>query len=139
MAKKDLSLDEFRPDPDLDFDFDNEINTGMEQTSKSKARQTIDSVARGIKEGSVSALTKPGLYDKILSTALPKHYGDITTGIGEVTGGLYELYDQTQKEVKPRLNRLTRGLDKLVPEEAKAIKKILGKITDLTGGKESDY
>lgn len=139
MAKKDLSLDEFRPDPDLDFDFSNEINTGMDQTSKSKSRQTVDSVARGLKEGAISTLTKPGIYDKILSAALPKHYGDITSGIGEVTGGLYELYDQTQKEVKPRLNRLTRGLDRLVPEEAKVVKKILGKITDLTGGRESDY
>lgn len=137
MAKKDLSTTEWRPDDDLDFNFGDEIGTGMSQESK-KDRSAVTSVVHGLGEGLKSKAVDPSLYKRILRNTLPRHYGEIADAAGDVTGGLYELYDQTQKEVKPRLNRLTKSLDKFIPEESKTLKKIMGKIVDLTGGHGSE-
>lgn len=138
MAKKDLSTSEWRPDDDLDFNFGDEIGTGMPQESKKKSRSAVTSMAYGIGDGLKSKATDASLYKRILRNTLPRHYGEVADAATDVTGGLYELYDQTQKEVKPRLNRLTKSLDKFVPEESKTLKKLMGKIVDLTGGRGSE-
>lgn len=138
MAKKDLKLDEWKPDPALDFDFDFEIDTNLDQQAK-KSRSPITNLAVGVAEGTASTLLSRGVYQDLLKAALPPHYGEITEGLSDITTGLSELYDQTRKEVKPRINRISQSLDKMVPEESKFLKKITGKIIEVSGGKESKY
>ena len=138
MAKKDLTTSEWRPDDDLDFNFDTEIGTGLPQESKSKNRSAVSQITYGLADGVKSKLTDLSFYQRTLRTILPKHYGEIADATSAVTGGVYELYDQTQKEVKPRLNRLSKSLDKLVPEDATGLKAALGKIADWTGGRDED-
>jgi hypothetical protein len=131
MAKKSLTTDDFSLDSDLDFDFGTELNTDMDQSS-SKSRSPVMSVAVGAVGGVGDALASPSFYKSFLSRAMPKHYGDIASGLGESVSEISELYDQTRNEVKPRLNRIANQLDRMTPESSKSLKSMVKKLVDWT-------
>lgn len=135
-SKESLTLPDSQFDSSLDFDFESEFNMDFNQKAapKSTARQVATGVYGGIKD----TATDPNFYKNILRDVMPKHYGEISQGMATTTKGLYDLYDQTSREVKPRVNRITQKIDQLVPENQKLLHAILDKIIDVTGGRERE-
>lgn len=139
MAKKKLDADIPTFDSDLDFDFNTDMTGQLNQEAlHSKKRGVIMDVATGVASGIKDTAKSPGFIRDTLKKSLPKNYGEITEGLGEATTGLYELYDQTQKEVKPRIGRLANKLDSVVPEGQKTLKKLTNKVIDWSGERERD-
>lgn len=144
---KDLKLDEFKIDDDLDFDYDISIDSTLSQESKSakertpvgKVLNTGKNFGRGAASAAVDTLVSPNFYRQLLRKTLPPTFGDIDDAVGTTTKGLYELYDQSAKEIKPRLNRISKRVDQILPEDQRLLKKLVGKIIDKTGGKDSSY
>lgn len=137
VAKK-LNTDIPTFDHDLDFDFDTDISGDLNQESKkTKNRGVVTSVAIGALEGAKDTLTSANFVKKTLEKALPRTYGEITEGLGDAASTAFELYDQSVKELKPRIASITRKVDQLVPEGQKTMKGITGKILDWTGGRQS--
>ena len=143
MARKDkLKTDEFDLDSELgDFDFNFDLDSELDQEAKQpKKRSTIGSVFKGALSGVKDTTTSPNFIKQTLERSLPSTYGEVAAATGEVTTGMYELYDETVKEVKPRLGRISKKLDQLVPESAPKLKKLSQKLMDATGAeRDSDY
>src|SRR5574343_1223039 len=111
MAKKNDPTD-FDLDADLDFDFDSELSGDpFNQASSKGKRGVITDVASGVLEGVVSQATSPSFLKQKLREVMPKNYVTVTEGLGEVTGTVYDLYDHTAKELKPRLGSIARKID----------------------------
>lgn len=143
MARKDkLKTDEFDLDSELgDFDFNFDLDSELDQEAKQpKKRSTIGSVFKGALSGVKDTATSPNFIKQTLERSLPSTYGEVAEATGELTTGMYELYDETVKEVKPRLGRISKKLDQLVPESAPKLKKLSQKLMDATGAeRDSDY
>lgn len=136
IKNEDLKTDDLRFDHDLDFDFDSEIDGSLSQEGKKGARDPVSAVVVGALDSVKDAVINPSTYDKVLREALPPTYGKITKGLGDITTGTYELYDQTAKELNPRLNSIFRKLDGFIPESQKKLKNFFKKLDRVTGGEE---
>lgn len=142
MAKKKLKTDDFDFDSGLDdFNFDMDLDSELDQTSKKAgSRSTVSNVFIGALKGTKDTLTSPSFVKETLKKSLPSTYGEIAEELGHAGTGAYELYDETVKELKPRLGRISRKIDQLVPENATVMKKLSKKLMDLTGEREdTDY
>ena len=137
MAKKkeeDLELEDFQLDPELDFDFDSEIDGSFNQEALNpKERSPVTSVLIGAGTEVASQAINPQLYKNILARGLPETYGQITGTASEIVTSTNELYNQTVKELKPRLNKIFINLDKLVPANFQRTKKLLKAAEEKTG------
>lgn len=133
MVKKlDANIPSF--DSELDFDFGTDISGELNQQGKSnKDRGVISNVARGTLSGAIDTAKDATFVKQTLRKALPKTYGEIADATEEVLGGTYQLYDQTVRELKPKMGSISRKLDSLVPEGQKTLKHLTGKMMDLTG------
>lgn len=138
MAKQKLETDKDKPTPELDFDFDSEFSSELNQEAiGGKDRSVVKDVIRGTASEVGRTLISPSTYKSILKETLPPEYGDITTGAAEITGGIRDLYNQTFRELNPKINSIFKSLDRFVPESQKTLKKIVKKIDEATG--ERDY
>lgn len=137
MAKKkeeDLELEDFQLDPELDFDFDSEINGSFNQEALNpKERSPVTNVLIGAGTEVAAQAVNPQLYKNILSRGLPETYGQITGTASEIVTSTNELYNQTVKELKPRLNKIFTNLDKLVPDNFRRTKDLLKAAEAKTG------
>ena len=133
-GKKNLEADYPSFDMDLDLDFSTDISSELNQeVNEPKKRTVIGNVAKGVLQGTKDTLTSPQFIHQTLKKALPSAYGEITESLGEVSQGSYELYDQTVRELKPRVNRIMSKIDSMVPETQKGLKSITKKIIERTG------
>lgn len=133
-GKKNLEADYPSFDMDLDLDFSTDISSELNQeVNEPKKRTVIGNVAKGVLQGTKDTLTSPQFIHQTLKKALPSAYGEITESLGEVSQGSYELYDQTVRELKPRVNRIMSKIDSMVPETQKGLKSITKKIVERTG------
>lgn len=133
-GKKNLEADYPSFDMDLDLDFSTDISSELNQeVNEPKKRSVIGNVAKGVIQGTKDTLTSPQFIHQTLKKALPSAYGEITESLGEVSQGSYELYDQTVRELKPRVNRIMSKIDSMVPETQKGLKSITKKIVERTG------
>lgn len=143
MARKEkLKTNEFDLDSGLgDFDFDFDLDSELDQEAKQpKKRGVIGNVFKGALGGIKDTATSPSFIKQTLERSLPDTYGEVTGVAGEMATGMYELYDETVKEVKPRLGRISKKLDQLVPDSAPKLKKLTQKLMDATGAdRDSDY
>lgn len=143
MARKEkLKTNEFDLDSGLgDFDFDFDLDSELDQEAKQpKKRSVIGNVFKGALGGIKDTATSPSFIKQTLERSLPDTYGEVTGVAGEMATGMYELYDETVKEVKPRLGRISKKLDQLVPDSAPKLKKLTQKLMDATGAdRDSDY
>jgi len=130
MAKKELVSDIPEFDTDFNFDFENEIDGELNQeaTGKKKARGVIGNVFMGTVSGVKDAVVSPEFVKDTLRKTLPDSYGEVADATGELTTGMYELYDETVREIKPRVGRVTAKINQLVPESAKRLKSLTEKI-----------
>lgn len=133
-GKKNLKADYPSFDMDLDLDFSTDISSELNQeVNDTKKRTVIGNVAKGVLQGTKDTITSPQFIHQTLKKALPSAYGEITESLGDVSQGSYELYDQTVKELKPRVNRIMTKIDSMVPETQKGLKSITKKIVERTG------
>lgn len=136
MAKKqELVSDIPEFETDLEFDFENEIDGELNQEAlkPKKSRGVIGNVLVGAARGMKDEAKNPNFVKETLRRSLPDSYGEITDAAEEVASGLYELYDESVKEVKPRIGRIGAKLNQLVPEESKRLKEITEKLAKWGG------
>ena len=137
MANKTLKSETTAQTPELDFNFDDEFSSDLNQeASVSSSRKVVTDVIRGAGSEIKRSLLSPNTYKDILRQTLPREYGDISDGASEVTTGLKDLYNQTFRELNPKLNSITKSLDRFVPESQKTLKKLIKKIDLATGGRD---
>ncbi len=134
MAKQkdELTTDEFKLDPELDFDFNTDIDGSLSQEAKSKSRNPVLDVFIGAGQVIAETVTSPSFFKPILRRTLPREYGEIERAGSDITTGVRELYDQTVKELNPRINSIVAKLDRLVPESQKGVKGLLKKVESAT-------
>lgn len=132
MAKK-LETDAPSFDHDLDFDFNSDITGELDQKASSKKRGVVSNVGRGVMTGVKDTATSPAFIKNTLRKALPHNYGTIADGADTVLTETYRLYDQSVKELKPRLGAISRKVDTLIPEGQKTLKALSKKMMQLTG------
>lgn len=143
MAKKTkLVTDKFDVDPDLNFDFSDmdvqEVRSKVSpQASNKNSRSPIQETFRGTINAARSRFKETYFINKVVKESLPSQYGEVIDTVDTVAGSLSTLYDSAFKEIKPQLSRLTKKIDKLVPEDKKLAKKISSKIKDLVGDEVS--
>lgn len=130
MAKKDLVSDIPEFETDFDFDFENEIDGELNQEAvgKKKSRGVIGNVFMGAMTGARDEVVSPSFIKDTLRKSLPDTYGEVADAGEELTTGLYELYDETVKEIKPRVGRISAKVNQLIPDEAKRLKSLSEKI-----------
>lgn len=134
MSKKKLGSDFPDFDSNLDFSFDDELGSDpFKQTSSKKGRGVVKEVSSGIISGAKSVAKDPSFLKQTLRKVLPREYGEIADATGEIGASAYELYDHSVKELKPKAGQIARKLDQFVPEGNKTLKKLTGKMMDLTG------
>lgn len=131
MAKK-LDTGDMSYDSGLDFDFSTDIKGNLNQKSTSK-RGVVGNVSRGIITGVKDSATSPSFIKSVLRKSLPGNYGVVADGADTVLTESYRLYDQSVKELKPRLGAITRKIDTLIPEGQKTLKGLSKKMMSLTG------
>lgn len=137
MAKKEkLSLDEFdldlgmiEPDSILS-DIDAQMNPDARDK---KSRNPVLDVFKGTVSGIKDTVATPSFINQTIKQSLPKTYGEITSGVGEIATGISSLYDDAVKELKPQVSRIAKKVDRLVPEENKRLKKVTSKISGFFG------
>jgi len=133
-GKRNLEADYPSFDMDLDLDFNTDISSELNQeATEPKKRSVVSNVVKGALQGTKDTLTSPQFIHQTLKKALPSAYGEITESLGEVSQGSYELYDETVRELKPRVNRIMTKIDSMVPETQKGLKSITKKIVERTG------
>ena len=133
-GKRNLEADYPSFDMDLDLDFNTDISSEVNQeATEPKKRSVVSNVVKGALQGTKDTLTSPQFIHQTLKKALPNAYGEITESLGEVSQGSYELYDETVRELKPRVNRIMTKIDSMVPETQKGLKSITKKIVERTG------
>jgi hypothetical protein len=130
MAKKELVSDIPEFDTDFNFDFENEIDGELNQeaTGEKKSRGVIGNVFMGALTGAKDEVVSPTFVKDTLRKSLPDTYGEVADAAGELTTGMYELYDETVREIKPRVGRVTAKINQLVPDSAKRLKALTEKI-----------
>lgn len=134
MARKDkLEADFPSFDTDLDFDFNTDIGGSIDQSAKKKGRSVVNEVITGAIDGAKDTIKSPSFIKDSLEKSLPSTYGEITTGLGEVTSGLYSLHNEAVGKLKPQLAQIVRKVDELVPDESKRLKNITGKLRNKLG------
>lgn len=136
MAKKEtLKTGKFELDSELDFgdmgfdDIDSQINPEVRKGSKS--RKVVSDVFRGTVSGFKDEFKKPRTLAKLTREALPKSYGTLFSAASEVSSSTSKLYDEAVRELKPQLGRISKKIDKLVPDEQKTLKRVTSKISGL--------
>lgn len=142
MAKKEtLKRDDFDLDNDLDFnEFDFGDNDGSySKDVKSKKRNPVTDVLIGTIGGIKDTVKSPSFLAETVKDVLPKQYGTVFQGLGEISDGVTSLYDDAVKEIKPQVSKLAKKIDRLVPEESKTLKKITTKIKDFIGDPDASY
>ena len=140
MAKKTLTSDIPDFGSDLDFDFGGDISGELNQEVQNpKSRSVVNNALRGAAGAVKDTVVSPSFVKETMKKILPSTYGEVTEGVAEVAGGAYELYDETVRELKPKLGRITKKIDQLVPESNKTLKGIVGKVMDLTGESNTTY
>ena len=133
-GKRNLEADYPSFDMDLDLDFNTDISSELNQeATEPKKRSVVSNVVKGALQGTKDTLISPQFIHQTLKKALPNAYGEITESLGEVSQGSYELYDETVRELKPRINRIMTKIDSMVPETQKGLKSITKKIVERTG------
>lgn len=141
MSKKEkLNRDDFDLDYGLitpDFNIDEIDALANPDLKDKKSRSPVMDVFKGAIAGAAETATSPSFIAETIKQSLPKTYGEITTGVGEITGGIASLYDDAVKELKPQLSRIAKKVDKLVPEESKRLKKMTSSLSSFLGN-ESD-
>ena len=133
MAKKEkLQLDPFSTDNDLDWDgFDiDDIDGQVDPNVNSKKRNPVMETFKGVVESAKEEVKSKSFYSNLLKKALPPAYGEITDAVDQASGTMSSLYDDAVRDVRPQIGRLAGKIDKLVPEENKTIKKVLGKLKE---------
>jgi hypothetical protein len=130
MAKKELVSDIPEFDTDFNFDFENEIDGELNQeaTGEKKSRGVVGNVFMGALTGAKDEVVSPTFVKDTLRKSLPDTYGEVADAAGELTTGMYELYDETVREIKPRVGRVTAKINQLVPDSAKRLKALTEKI-----------
>lgn len=140
MAKKTLTSDIPDFGSDLDFDFGGDISGELNQEVQNpKSRSVVNNALRGAAGAVKDTVVSPSFVKETMKKVLPSTYGEVTEGVAEVAGGAYELYDETVRELKPKLGRITKKIDQLIPESNKTLKGIVGKVMDLTGESNTTY
>ena len=134
MATEDLELEPFTNDPELDFNFDEDMVGGINQeVNDGKARSPVMDALIGGAGGAAAEFAKPDLYLNVLDRALPeKSYGEIKSAGRDISKGVHDLYDQTSREIKPRLNQIIRKLESVTPESSSKLKSFLKKWDERT-------
>ena len=134
MATEDLELEPFTNDPELDFNFDEDMVGGINQeVNDGKTRSPVMDALVGTASGAAAEFAKPDLYLNVLDRALPeKSYGEIKSAGRDISKGVHDLYDQTSREIKPRLNQIIRKLESVTPESSSKLKSFLKKWDERT-------
>ena len=139
MATEDLELEPFTDDPELDFNFDEDMVGGINQeVNDGKTRSPVMDALVGTASGAAAEFAKPDLYLNVLDRALPeKSYGEIKSAGRDISKGVHDLYDQTSREIKPRLNQIIRKLESVTPESSSKLKSFLKKWDEKTAAEGS--
>ena len=131
MAKKEkftsgsLNLDS---DLDLDnFDFGDTSSKSIKDDRKPLTK-AAGNFAKGTIGGMKSTVTNSATIAKAIRAGMPREYGDVMDRTGEVTSQLSSLYNDANSKIKPELQKISKQIDKLVPEEMKRTKGVLAKI-----------
>lgn len=133
MAKKTLDTDLSDFDDGLDLDFNDDISGSIDQSSQKNKRSPATSVIIGAVKGVKDTATSPRFIQDTLKKSLPKTYGEISDGLGEVSQGAYELYNQAGRTLKPQLARIAHRIDRIIPEDRKKTRGISEKILRMLG------
>ncbi len=142
MAKKEkFTSGSYNLDSDLDlgnFDFGDEPKTKIKD-DRSPVTKAAGNFAKGSIGGMKSAVTNSATIAKAIRAGMPKEYGEVVDRTGEVTSQLSGLYNDANAKIKPEIQKITKQIDKLVPEEMKRTKSVLGKIKKALGVDDSSY
>lgn len=143
MAKKeDLSTDFPPTDDDLDLKWDDgdfESDLTQEAKSRSSSRNPIFQTLKSTAKETGKSIVKPGTINDILRRSLPPHYAEVVSGGEAIARNSLELYDQSVKELKPRVNSISRKLEQLMPESQRKLKGFFKKIADKTESNSFNY
>jgi hypothetical protein len=135
VANKKDKVDPLKFDQDLDFDNfmnDDEIMGGINpEARQTKKRSVVTDVFSGTISGASSALKDPNFIKKVADNSLPREYGFIGGEISKVASTAAGLYDETVKELKPQLSKITAKLDKLIPQDSPRLKKASSKLAGI--------
>lgn len=126
----------FDDDDEFTFDFDDlegGVNDFADPEAKKKNRNPVMSVASGFKSGVTDSITNPGFMKKVTLGALPKEYSESVSVVSDLAGGVQDIKQAVSKELKPTATALVRQVDKLVPENFKRSKAVVGKLKGLLG------
>lgn len=123
-------------DLDVDLDFDN-FDFGDKPQKTKKDRHPVLTSAKNFAKGSIgglkSAATDRAKIAKAIRAGMPREYGEIMDRTGDFNTQLSSLYNDAATKIKPELQKITKQVDKLVPEEMKRTKGILSKIKKTLG------
>lgn len=143
MAKQTkVDLDNIDLDRELDFDnfLIDDIDDSLSPEAKNKKnRSPIIDVFKGTMSGIKSKFTDPSFLARTVRKALPKEYEVAFSAVDEVAGAASSLYDEAVREVKPQVSKLATRIDRLVPEEKRATKKVTAKLKQIFGDELDNY
>lgn len=132
VKKKNQDLDDFDFDNDLDsgfddFDFGDEIDEDPTKSKKGK-RSAIADVFSGTISGAVSKFKDPEFLGESVRKSLPKSYDGFMEEASSAASTLTQTYDDAVKDIKPQLGNIASNVNRIIPENLSAVKKLTDKI-----------
>ncbi len=108
---------------DLDFKFDDSFDLVQKKIDR-KNRSPIRDVVRGTVSGAYSKIKTGSFWHNVAKNALPKSYSVVSEEFKKSKDLLSASYQESVSALRPELSRVGRQVDKLVPEEAKRLKRL---------------
>lgn len=128
MAKKQkFELDDFGFDSDLDFSLEGDPYKSVIKPNRSP----VIEVLKGVRQGATSEVKSSNFFKNLVKHALPRGYGDAISLTEKSSRTLKNLYDNTQREIKPMTEDLKRTVARAIPHvEQKLPKNIADKLKE---------
>lgn len=128
----DDDLDNLFGGDEFDFELD-------ERKVKSDDRKPVDRVVKGTISGMKSHLASREAQLKFVKSALPKEYSYPIESVSSATESIARLYDDSARELRPKLSAVIRAASKVMPREYSFTKKLAEKFERWGGSEPKRY
>ena len=142
MAKHTDKIGGYNFDTSFDEGFSSDFDDlGKDKPSKKNNRTPKTSIEaiKGLGRGMTNSNSLKMAAGAFISKVLPKRTYDVYRDAEELVSGAYRTYHDTVTEVKPTVNRISREVDRLLPDEMKRSKEFIKKIKDATNSRDDVY